>query len=78
MHQLNEEIKNSIKTGMKKFNLLVVIMLLLSACSGESDRSYYILDETDLVPEGIAYSEAGERFYLTSLGKSKIISFNVW
>ena len=61
---------------MKKFNLLVVIMLLLSACSGESDRSYYILDETDLVPEGIAYSEAGERFYLTSLGKSKIISLD--
>ncbi len=61
---------------MKKFNLLVVIMVLLSACSGENDRSYYILDETDLVPEGIAYSEAGERFYLTSLGKSKIISLD--
>ena len=61
---------------MKKIKLLIVIMVLLSACSSDPERSYYILDETELVPEGIAYSAAAEKFYLTSLGKSKIISLD--
>ena len=33
----------------------------------------YILDEKDLVPEGIAYSKKNDAFYLTSVAKSKIV-----
>lgn len=36
----------------------------------------YIIDERDLVPEGIAYSEINDIFYLTSIGKSKIIELD--
>ena len=36
----------------------------------------YILDEKDLVPEGIAYSENKDAFYLTSVAKSKIIELD--
>ena len=61
---------------MKKFYLLIIITVFLGGCKEDSKRSFYILEETDLVPEGIAYSEAGERFYLTSLGKSKIITLD--
>lgn len=35
-----------------------------------------MLDEKDLVPEGIAYSENKDAFYLTSIAKSKIIELD--
>lgn len=59
---------------MKLSYLVILFMLtLLTACSSKKPGSY-ILDETDLVPEGISWSESGQKFYLTSIAKSKIIS----
>lgn len=59
---------------MKLSDLMFFFMLiLLTGCGSEKPR-VYILDEKDLVPEGIAWSESGQKFYLTSIAGSKIIS----
>ena len=53
---------------------------LITSCVTKTDKiekspiiREYIMDERDLVPEGIAYSEKNDVFYLTSIGKFKII-----
>lgn len=51
----------------------VPLLLLLVACASKIPSSY-VLDEKDLVPEGIAYSKKNNAFYLTSVAKSKIIA----
>lgn len=51
----------------------IPLLILIVACSSKTPRTY-LLDEKDLVPEGIAYSEKNEAFYLTSVAKSKIIT----
>jgi len=57
---------------MKYFKAQLAV-LLLAACTSKMPNEY-VLDEKDLVPEGIAYSEKKDAFYLTSVTKSKIIS----
>ena len=52
-------------------NLFYLLLLILSGCGGYPDQ--YEISEIDLVPEGIAYSESQDAFYLTSVAKSKII-----
>ncbi len=46
------------------------------ACVNKDSTHTYVLDEVDLVPEGIAYSPTTQLFYLTSIAKSKIITVN--
>lgn len=50
-------------------------MLILFSCTLKT-QSEYILEEKDLVPEGIAYSEHKDLLYLTSIAKSKIIELD--
>ena len=50
------------------------MLLQLAACSPEKNPYTYKLKDKELVPEGIAYSEKHNKFYLTSIAKSKIIS----
>lgn len=52
--------------------LFSLACLVLLACTPEMPVQY-VLDEKDLVPEGIAYSEAEDAFYLSSVTKSKIV-----
>lgn len=57
---------------MKYVTTLIVLIVLLSCTT--KPRTEYVLDEKDLVPEGIAYSAKTDAFYLTSVTKSKIVS----
>ena len=54
-----------------KYATTLLVPLLLFACTSKTPVEY-VLDEKDLVPEGIAYSEKKDAFYLTSVAKSKI------
>ncbi len=56
-----------------KYSTLFLIGLLIAGCATKYPNEY-ILEEKDLVPEGIAYSKTKDRFYLTSVAKSKIIA----
>jgi len=59
---------------MKKFTFIIFIFsFCLIGCESERPANY-ILKEKELVPEGIAYSESTNLFYLTSIAKSKIIT----
>lgn len=57
---------------MKYLTILLLLLLLLGCISNIPNE--YLLDEKDLVPEGIAYSEKKDVFYLTSVTKSKIVA----
>ncbi|WP_268846182.1 SMP-30/gluconolactonase/LRE family protein [Flavobacterium aestivum] len=59
---------------MKNF-ITFLILLILFGCNTKTHREY-ILDEKDLVPEGIAYSKTKDVFYLTSIAKSKIVEID--
>lgn len=48
-----------------------LILFILVGCGGYPDE--YEISEMDLVPEGIAYSESQDAFYLTSVASAKII-----
>lgn len=56
-----------------KYTTTVLLLILLLACSQKTPTTY-VLDEKDLVPEGIAFSAKNNAFYLTSVTKSKIVS----
>ncbi len=56
---------------MKHF-IIIALAIILLGCD-KKNPSEYILEEKDLVPEGIAYSKNKDVFYLTSVTKSKII-----
>lgn len=56
-----------------KYLKTILPIALFFACSTKTPNEY-ILDEKDLVPEGIAYSEKEDAFYLTSVTKSKIVT----
>ncbi len=58
-----------------KILLFSAFILLIIGCSEHLKREY-IIAEKDLVPEGIAYSKAKKSFYLSSVGKSKIVKIN--
>ena len=66
------------KKEMRYINSILLVFLLLGCNSkiphkNSKSINEIILDEKDLVPEGIAYSENEDAFYLTSVGLSKII-----
>jgi len=50
----------------------ILLSLLTLGCTSRAPNEY-VLDEKDLVPEGIAYSKKKDAFYLTSVTKSKIV-----
>lgn len=51
---------------------IVSLLIVCLGCTSKTPKRY-VLDEKDLVPEGIAYSVTADAFYLTSVAKSKII-----
>lgn len=55
-----------------KYLISITLILLFGGCDTKTPNEF-ILEEKDLVPEGIAYSENYDAFYLTSIAKSKII-----
>lgn len=59
----------------KKMKYLIIFSLILFplGCNAKYP-SEYVLEEKELVPEGIAYSVKTDAFYLTSVAKSKIIA----
>lgn len=61
---------------MKNLFLFVCFFSALTLGCNPKERTSYVLEETELVPEGIAYSEKRNMFYLSSVAKSKIISVN--
>ncbi len=54
-------------------SIKTILLLLILACNSEIPTEY-VLEEKDLVPEGIAYSTNKDAFYLTSVTKSKIVA----
>lgn len=50
----------------------ILLFFILCSC-GAKVPGEYVLGEKDIVPEGIAYSQKKDVFYLTSVAKSKII-----
>jgi len=56
-----------------KYVTTFFVLFVVFACATKP-RTEYVLDEKDLVPEGIAYSAKKDAFYLTSVTKSKIIA----
>jgi len=56
-----------------KFIKTILLVFLFLACTSKPPAEY-VLDEIDLVPEGIAYSTKKDAFYLTSVTKSKIVA----
>ncbi|OFX88873.1 MAG: hypothetical protein A2W99_05260 [Bacteroidetes bacterium GWF2_33_16] len=58
---------------MKNRTVVFIIILFFIISCQQSQPTEYVLDEIDLVPEGIAYSQKMKAFYLTSITKSKII-----
>ena len=63
---------------MRYINFILLVFLLLGCNSKISHKnsksiSDIILEEKDLVPEGIDYSEKKDAFYLSSVGLSKIV-----
>ena len=57
---------------LEKFLVIAGIVLLTAVC-GPSHRNMYVLADKALVPEGIAWSESKNAFYLSSYARSKII-----
>ncbi len=57
---------------MNKLFIGLFFFVIVLACK-KKERTYYELEDKELVPEGIAYSENTKAFYLTSVAKSKII-----
>jgi DNA-binding beta-propeller fold protein YncE len=55
-----------------KYRIVIVFILLILGCNSRS-LNEYVLNEKDLVPEGIDYSKKKDAFYLTSVAKSKIV-----
>jgi len=51
----------------------ILLLLLIFGCTSKTPNEF-VLNEKDLVPEGIAYSEKKDAFYVTSVTKSKIIA----
>ncbi len=52
--------------------LPILVVLLIFSCNSRIKKEY-LINEKDLVPEGIAYSKKNDVFYLTSVGKFKIL-----
>lgn len=59
---------------MKKMVILLLTLFLFRCSIKTLDE--FVIEEKDLVPEGIAYSKIKDAFYLTSIAKSKIIELD--
>ena len=59
------------------FTILNVVFYSLLVISCNNIANEYILNEKDLVPEGIDYSIKNHAVYLTSVAKSKIIKVDL-
>ncbi len=57
---------------MNRFIIAIAVTLTLFGCE-DNTRTFYVLDDKELVPEGIAYSKNEGAYFLTSVAKSKII-----
>lgn len=55
--------------------ILLLLFLGFFGCESQTPKEY-VLTDPELVPEGIAFSQKTNSFYLTSLAKSKIIKVN--
>ncbi|WP_425235513.1 SMP-30/gluconolactonase/LRE family protein [Ulvibacterium sp.] len=55
-----------------KYRIVIILILLILGCNSRT-LTEYVLNEKDLVPEGIDYSKKKDAFYLTSVAKSKIV-----
>ena len=54
--------------------LITIALFLLFACEkSPNERLFYELADKETVPEGIAFSEKTQKYYLTSVAKSKIV-----
>jgi hypothetical protein len=58
-----------------KYIIILFSIIILIGCKTKIQQEY-ILNEIDLVPEGISYSKNKDAFYLTSVAKSKIIELD--
>lgn len=58
---------------MRTISFFLISVILFAVSCQTPEPTEYILNEIDLVPEGIAYSKNNNAFYLTSITKSKII-----
>lgn len=63
-----------------RYLMVILVIALLSNCASKSTKpkispiiKEYVIDEIDLVPEGIAYSKKYDAFYLTGVGEFKIV-----
>ena len=55
-------------------SILFLVLLTQIGCSQKySSEIAYIINEKDLIPEGITYSKTTNSFYLSSLNKTKIV-----
>lgn len=54
------------------YRIVIIFILLILGCNSRT-LTEYVLNEKDLVPEGIDYSKKKDAFYLTSVAKSKIV-----
>ncbi|MEM7382363.1 MAG: hypothetical protein AAF361_14375, partial [Bacteroidota bacterium] len=68
-----------IKQGqiISRIFILSVTACIWIACKNNKPKENYLLDELDLVPEGIAYYSKQHKFFLTSIAKSKIITVDL-
>lgn len=55
-----------------KYRIVIIFILLILGCNSRT-LTEYVLNEKDLVPEGIDYSKKKDAFYVTSVAKSKIV-----
>lgn len=61
---------------MKTIFVILGLMFLLGCQETIDMRQNYTIPEKDLIPEGIAWSEAKGKFYLSSIHKEKIIELD--
>ncbi len=63
---------------MRKYLSIVLVTCLFFSCKQDSGyKIAFIVNEKDLIPEGITYSEQTNSFYLSSILKKKIIKIDV-
>lgn len=70
-----EDTTNHFISIKMKNTIILILFLILGGCKSEPLKEY-VLADPELVPEGIAYSEKTNSFYLTSLAKAKIVKVN--
>ncbi|NAS11528.1 SMP-30/gluconolactonase/LRE family protein [Poritiphilus flavus] len=62
---------------MTRILILSLLTVIFADCKPGLPKQEYLLDELDLVPEGIAYDSRQNKLFLTSIAKSKIITVDI-